>query len=447
MRTKVTLFFGLSALVAMVALTTVTYALSRTFLIDQRVSVARTQAFSNAKVVNDQLVTGERTIGTVMSSLRTEGGGFAQLVTDGGLSFLSDFRFPTDAIPDGLSMSVAARRSGDQYFSIDGEPYLGVGVYLASHDAQYYEAFPLDSTESTLRAIAAAMGIGTVITALFSSAVGWWASRRLLRPLSRVSNAASELASGGLDTRLASERDPDLQRLATSFNEMADAVQARLEREARFVSDVSHELRSPITALGAAVEVLQSRRDELGERSQQALDVVVSQVQRFDHMVMDLLELSRLDAGSTQVQREQVMIGELIGRIAGRYGYGTVPIRVSPELPEVVQIDKLRFERILSNLLDNAGEYAGGPVSVDVEPYGDDGLVVAVADAGPGVARSERFRIFERFARGSAARHRVGTGLGLALVTEHAEAMGGRVWVDDRPGGGAVFRVSLGQAR
>ena len=120
-----------------------------------------------------------------------------------------------------------------------------------------------------------------------------------------------------------------------------------------------------------------------------------------------------------------------------------MPFTVSRKLPNVVRIDKLRFERVLANLLENAREHAGGPVLVTAEPTGRRGLLLTVEDAGPGVARSERVRIFERFARGSAARHRVGTGLGLALVSEHAHAHGGEAWVDDRPGGGARFKVSF----
>jgi signal transduction histidine kinase len=265
----------------------------------------------------------------------------------------------------------------------------------------------------------------------------------LLRPISRVATAAGEIASGGLDTRMAPEGDPDLARLVKSFNDMADAVQTRLEREARFASDVSHELRSPITALSAAVEVLDARRADLPERTQQALDVVVGQVRRFDQMVMDLLELSRIDAGSTEMIREEVDIEELVTRIAQRYGFGETPIEIDPTVPRTVRIDKLRFERILANLLDNAREHAGGPSRVKVEPHGRHGIALAVDDAGPGVARGERARIFERFARGSAARHRVGTGLGLALVAEHAHAHGGEAWVEDRPGGGARFKVSF----
>jgi len=445
LRTRVTLFFSLTALLASLALALVTYAVARSFLIDQRTSVARTQAFTNARIVRDQLLADPTNIGTFIPTLRTEGEGFALLVLPPNGRIPSDVRFQQDSFPADLQTTVAQGSSALQRFGLDGNPFIGVGVYVAAADAQYFEAFPLDDTDRTLRAIATALAIGTGVTTLLAAGLGWWTSRRLLRPLSRVATAAGEIASGGLDTRMAPESDPDLARLAQSFNDMADAVQARIEREVRFASDVSHELRSPITALSAAIEVLDGRRDDLPERSQQALDVVVGQVRRFDQMVMDLLELSRLDAGSTELHREEVHLAELIPRIAQRYGFADTPIAISDRVPALVWLDKLRLDRILANLLENAREHGGGPVLVSVEPHGRRGIVLSVDDAGPGVARGERSRIFERFARGSAARHRVGTGLGLALVAEHAHAHGGEAWVEDRPGGGARFRVTFAE--
>ena len=439
LRTRVTLFFSLTALVASIGLAVVTYAVSRSFLIDQRQQTAQTQAFANAKTVRDQLLIDQK---FDVLDLRTESGGFPVLVLDGE-QFPLNASYPLEAFPLELRTAVSQGETAQQRFEYLGDPYVAVGVNMPSVNAQYLEAFPMLSTQRTLRAISTALLIGSLVTMLLAGVLGWWASRRLLRPNSRVSAAAGEIAAGGLDTRMPPEDDPDLDRLARSFNGMADAVQTRLEREARFASDVSHELRSPITALTAAVEVLDGRRDDLPDRTQQALDVVVSQVRRFDHMVMDLLELSRIDAGSTELHREEVDIRELIPRIAQRYGFGEVPIDIDADIATVVRLDKLRFERILANLLENAREHGGGPVRVSLQLAGTTAMELSVDDAGPGVARGERSRIFERFARGSAARHRVGTGLGLALVAEHAHAHGGEAWVEDRPGGGARFKVTL----
>ena len=316
-------------------------------------------------------------------------------------------------------------------------------MYIAEHDTGYFEAFPLAETESTLTAILTALLLGALGTVVLATLFGLATSRRLLRPLSQVADAAADIASGGLDTRLATESDPDLDRLAGSFNDMADAVQARIEREARFASDVSHELRSPITALTAAVEVLDARREDIPERTQQALDVVVDQVRRFDSMVIDLLELARIDAGATDLNIEEVSLVDLTQRVAARFGEPDVPIVAAKGTPSEVALDKVRFERILGNLLENARNHGGGAIRIELTAAAPGRFRLAVEDGGPGVAQGERERIFERFARGSAARHRIGTGLGLALVAEHAAAMGGTAWVQDRVGGGARFVVEL----
>jgi signal transduction histidine kinase len=438
-------FFALTALAASLALAVVTYAVARNYLLDQRVSAAQNQAFNNAKAVRDELRAPTGDIESLVLQLRTEGGGFAILLLPPNQPYYSNLRFQEDVLPPSLVSNVDRGLNGYQRFDTDGNPYLGVGIYVAEFDGLYFEAFPLDTTRSTLQAIATALGIGAAVTALLAAAVGSWTNRRLLLPLRRVADAAEDIAQGGLDTRIPPETDPDLARLANSFNGMADAVQARIEREARFASDVSHELRTPITALSAAIEVLDARRTDIPERTRQALDVVITQVRRFDQMVLDLLELSRIDAGSTELHREEVNLADLINRITHRYGFPDVPVAIAHDVPAIARLDKLRFERVLANLLDNANQHGGGPIRVAVARAGQHGMALAVDDAGPGVARSERSRIFERFARGSAARHKVGTGLGLALVAEHAQAHGGEAWVDDRPGGGARFVVTFGE--
>jgi signal transduction histidine kinase len=441
------MFFSLTALVASLALAVVTYGVARSFLVDQRSQAILTQAVSNATSVRATLLQipppPESQVGDLVKSLKRSSEGFALLTVAGKDPLTSNAAFPGSAYPADLVQFVAVGGSATKRFSVRGDPYMAVGLNIPAAHAQYFEAVPLRDTDRALRAIGTALGIGAAVTTIFAGALGWSTSRRLLRPISRVATTAGEIASGGFDARMAPESDPDLARLAQSFNEMADAVQTRFEREARFASDVSHELRSPITALTAAVEVLDVRRADLPDRTQQALDVVVGQVRRFDQMVMDLLELSRIDAGSTELIREEIDVEDLVSRIAQRYGFGETPIEIEPKVPRTIRVDKLRFERILANLLENAREHAGGPSRVKVEPHGRRGIALSVDDVGPGVARGERARIFERFARGSAARHRVGTGLGLALVAEHAHAHGGEAWVEDRPGGGARFKVSF----
>ncbi len=450
LRTRVTIFFSIAGLVLSLGLSALTYAVARNYLLDQRRNAAVSQTFSNARDMRDNLAN-KLTPGEAIKKVSTDGKlGFAVLLTGSKNTPTStaslrytDKNLPVDLASRLIENKVAA---GVQYQTVTGVPYLIVGVTIASLDARYFEGFPLDTVQKTLGFIGTSLAIGSVVTTLAAAGIGWWASRRLLRPVARVADAAAELASGSLNIRLPPEPDPDLDRLASSFNDMADAIQARIQRETRFASDVSHELRSPITALTAGIEVLDARRADLPERSQQALDVVVNQVRRFDQLVLDLLELSRLDAGTPDLHREELVLSDVVGRVAKRYGFADVPIVVSSGGHRPIQVDKRRLERIVANLLDNAKQHGGGPTRIAIESGTDEHgalLRLVVEDAGPGVAISERTRIFERFARGTAARQRIGTGLGLALVSEHARAHGGSAWVEDRPGGGSRFVVSF----
>jgi two-component system sensor histidine kinase MtrB len=441
--TRVTLFFALIALLGGTGLTVATFFFARNSLVDQLITNAQSKAIVHAGSVNDGLGEDISNVAATLFELEFEQDGFAVVVTP-DLLIASNLSVSADAFPSELKASVLRGQSGRQQFDFNGDPFLAVGVHLAAYDIGYLEAFPLDRTETTLRVLATALFVGSILATLVATFFGWSTSRRLLRPLSRVADAAEEIASGALGARLVEGTDPDLNRLAGSFNDMADAVQDRIEREQRFASDVSHELRSPITALTAAVEVLDARREDLPDRTQQALDVVVGQIRRFDAMVIDLLELSRLEAGAHDLNQESVDLVELCDRVSNRYGYGELPIEVHKQANHRAFVDRVRFERILGNLLDNASTHGGGPIRITIEPsVVRKSVVMAVEDAGPGVATSEKTRIFERFARGSAARHRIGTGLGLALVAEHATALGGEAWVEDRQGGGARFVVRL----
>lgn len=444
------MFFSIAGLLLSLGLSALTYAVSRNYLLDQHRNAAENQTFTNAEFIRSKL--NDKVLpGAAVARVATDGqDGFAVLMIGPKKTPIptAQLRYTDQDIPIDLRDALAGGKAaaGAQSTTIGKTPFLIVGVTIAAYDANYFEGFPLENVEKTMRVIGTSLAIGAIVTTLAAAGIGWWASRRLLRPVARVADAAAELASGSLNFRLPPEPDPDLDRLSSSFNDMADAIQARIQRETRFASDVSHELRSPITALTAGIEVLDARRADLPERTQQALDVVVNQVRRFDQLVLDLLELSRLDAGTPDLHREELVLSDVVGRVAKRYGFADVPIVVSSGGHRPIQVDKRRLERIVANLLDNAKQHGGGPTRIAIESGNEpDGVLLrlVVEDAGPGVAMSERTRIFERFARGTAARQRIGTGLGLALVDEHAQAHGGAAWVEDRPGGGSRFVVSF----
>jgi signal transduction histidine kinase len=201
--------------------------------------------------------------------------------------------------------------------------------------------------------------------------------------------------------------------------------------------------------LSASVDVLQTRRDELSERSQAALDLLAAEVGRFSQLVEDLLEISRYDAGAVRLELDEIRLAEFVMQAVRASSNGrNVPVELDSELASVVvQADKRRLARVVANLLDNARKYANGATSVSLCRV-DDSVQIAVEDDGPGIPEDERDIVFERFARGGGAGRRgsgEGVGLGLALVAEHVRLHGGRVWVEDRGPGepGARFVVEL----
>ena len=455
LRGRMVLFFSLGAFAAALALSVVTYASTRSYLLSQRSEVAKRQAFNNAQLVRTLYAENPADVDQLIANIRSERGGYAVLHLDANDTESEYFyaqeplRFTQSNLPQDLVNKTLQGGTGRQRFTFNSSPYEAIGVSIPSIHAQYFEAFPLVDVATTLGTIQTTLLIGVLLITIAAAFLGLTTSRNVLRPLLRVTGAADDIATGGLDTRLENEKDPDLERLVTSFNEMADAVQQRIEREQRFASDVSHELRSPVTALGAAVDVLVSKRDEFSDRNKEAIDILASQVKRFDRTVVDLLELSRLDAGASENNLDNVHLVDLIKRIMSRHGFDQIkftqsllPTKDSTEIDDTVMVDRRRIERILLNLLENARDHGGGATRVSLDSQLDY-FVLSVYDAGQGIALSERSRIFERFARGTAARLSTGSGLGLAIVQEHARALGGTAHVEDSPTGGAKFVVTI----
>ncbi len=311
--------------------------------------------------------------------------------------------------------------------------------------AAYFEIFDLSDLTRTLHALLGALMIAALITTVAGAVLGRWAAARTLRPLRETTQAALAIAGGRLDTRLESADFADLAPFASAFNQMVDQLQERIEREARFASDVNHELRSPLTTLANSLSVMEARREELPPRALQALELLGAEVRRFRRLVDELLEISRSDATAGDISCDEVTVGALVEHTVLATG-ADVPTRFAPGVAsQHILVDKRRFERIFANLFENAQRYAGGVTLLAIEDHGNC-VRFLVEDAGPGIAPEERDRIFERFSRGSSGRRRGlgdGTGLGLAIVAQHVKQHGGRVWVEDRAGGGSRFVVEL----
>ncbi|HUF84738.1 MAG TPA: HAMP domain-containing sensor histidine kinase [Acidimicrobiia bacterium] len=444
LRFRVTAGFALGGLLLSAVVAILTYTFTEHYLVQQRERSLLRQAYVDARIfredvrrdddVNLALEGFERSVDSIV------------ILSYQGEWLGTSVELGRDQLPSGLRGTVEAGEPARQRFDLGGEAWFAVGVPIAAIDARYYQAFRLEELQRTLGVLRTALlGAGAVATALIGL-LGWWASGRLLRPVSEIASASERVTKGELRTRLEPQRDPDLDRLVTSFNGMVDALGQRIERDARFVSDVSHELRSPLTTLATAADLLHSRRHELPDRSRVALELLVGEVNRFRQMVEDLLELSRADSGVDELDLEAVRLGDLVQRTLGSHG-GKPRVDVDPGAGQTpVLVDRRRLDRVLLNLVDNARSHGGGVIAITVRRR-DGSVRLEVDDAGPGVAVTDRARIFERFARGGASGRRPagsGSGLGLALVSEHVRLHGGRVWVQDVPGGdGARFVVEI----
>ncbi|MEO7556725.1 MAG: HAMP domain-containing sensor histidine kinase [Acidimicrobiales bacterium] len=452
LRARITIAFALGAMVLSVILASTTFALTRANVSSQRESAVLSVVYVNASTVRNRLpdqTSVEQIPTQLLSSLQVQAGS-RPLLHYGERWFSLTAEVGQDSLPAALRTAVINDGTPARMtFALKGTSALAVGVPLPSVGAEYFEIVELDDLESTLGSLGFSLLGASILTTLAGAALGYWASRRALRPLADVSQAAEAIAGGRLDTRLEAAEDPDLGVLANSFNDMAQALQERIERDARFASNVSHELRSPLMTLSAAVDIIESRRDDLPERAQNALDLLIAEVGRFQQLVEDLLEISRYDAGAVRLELDEVRLAELVMQaVAAASGGTSVPVELASELAGVVvQADKRRLVRVIANLLDNARKYGDGATAVTLHQV-DDGVQLAVQDEGPGVPEEERDLIFDRFARGGGAGRRgsgEGVGLGLALVAEHVNLHGGRVWVEDRPDGrpGARFVVEL----
>lgn len=434
--------FGVGAALVSATLAIATFFFVRKDLLSQRIHNIEHQAFVDARLVETELGAPSANVGDALSTVATTNGAHA-FIYRRGLWFSSSASVAGTAVPNQIVQVVRHGQVAEQRVSLNGVATVVVGLPLPSLGVAYFEEHPLTELEGTLGVLATVLTTVAIATTVGGVLVGWWASRRLVRPLVDIAQVATEIAGGTLDRRLPD--DPDLHPLVTAFNEMVAALQARIERDARFASDVTHELRSPLTTIGASVELIESYRASLPGGGTTALDTLRFEVDRFSSMVEDLLEIARLDAGAATLHFGELPIDELVRQAVGRH-HPEIPVVVSPPDAQIVaRGDKRRLERVVENLLENADTHAGGAVLVTVEARG--GVVrVSVEDAGPGIPPSERTRVFERFFRGQASGRRGamgGTGLGLALVDEHVRAHHGTVSIGDRPGGGARVTFEL----
>lgn len=444
LRARATLACGTVALVVAVVMALGVWITVSRYLLAQREQVALAQTVSNATLVQRGLSGQGLSAPTLLAQLHRDTGSVS-LLRQQDEWFTTALTVGRDDLPEGLREAVVDGQPLRQRIDVGGSAMLVVGLPLAGAGDAYFEVFPLHELDQSLRVLAAVLGIGVVVVPLVTLPLGWWVTNPALRSLQRVAETSAALADGDLEARIDPGGDPLLVPIALSFNQTASALQERMRSDARFAADVSHELRSPLTTMLSAVSLVDDHRQAIPARARQALDLLGTEMDRFERLVEDLLEISRSDAGSAEVVLEDIVLPELLRRTLSQHPRLLDRLVVDAEARDlVVHSDKRRLERVVSNLVDNAEQHGGGLRAVTVRAL-DGQALVSVEDAGPGLSVEERERVFERFARSrhSSRGASSGAGLGLSLVSRHLLLLGGTIDVGESAHGGARFLVVL----
>jgi two-component system sensor histidine kinase MtrB len=356
----------------------------------------------------------------------------------------------TNSVPPAYEPTTLVYNSGASV------PALAVGVPLGGFYQLYY-VFPFTQQQATLQLVQRVLvGVGLAVIVLLA-AIASLVTRWVVLPVRHAAEAAQRVSAGHLGERMQVRGVDDLSALATSFNEMAGSLQGKLREleelssvQRQFVSDVSHELRTPLSTIKMAADLLFEARAELDAAAGRSVELLQSQLERFESLLVDLLEISRFDAGAATLDAELVDVCDLVRRsaddaqqLAERRGS-----RIEFRLPATgcfAEVDRRRVERILRNILVNAVEHGEGKDVVVTTAMDSDAVAVSVRDYGVGLRPGEEQKVFDRFWRADPARARNtgGTGLGLAISLEDARLHGGWLQAWGERGKGSVFRLTL----
>jgi two-component system sensor histidine kinase MtrB len=372
-----------------------------------------------------------------------------------------------EALPPDLRADVASGGQSRKYWPVPdaaGEPQATLLVGAAvptdtagSQQIELYYAFPLQQEAESLSLIRSTVIISGIALTLFVVGIGVLVTRLVVDPVRQAAGTAQRLAEGQLEERMTVRGEDDLARLANSFNAMADSLQRQITQleglsqlQQRFTSDVSHELRTPLTTVQMAAEVLHEAREDFPPHVARSAELLRAELDRFESLLTDLLEISRYDAGAAVLDPEPADLGALVARViagmtalAERHDCELVVTR--PDEAVIAEVDARRVERILRNLVGNAIEHGSGrPIEITLATNRT-AAAVTVRDQGVGLSSADAQHVFDRFWRADPSRVRTvgGSGLGLSISLEDARLHGGWLQVWGQQGAGAQFRLTL----
>jgi len=336
---------------------------------------------------------------------------------------------------------------------------LMVGEPVAARTGLFelYYLFPLTSEQQTIALVQRTVLISGLVLVLLAVGIAVLVTRQTVRPVRVAAQTAARLAAGDLSQRITVRGTDDIARLGRSFNDMAGSLQRQIRRledlsrlQRRFTSDVSHELRTPLTTIRMASELLHSSRDDFSPELSRSSELLTTELDRFESLLTDLLEISRYDAGAAHLESETADLRGVVASTVAAHQMlsqrqGAQVIVHEPDEPVMVDMDSRRVERILRNLVGNALDHSEGRPVVITIGCDEDAAAVTVRDHGVGLRPGEAGLVFNRFWRGDPSRSRLtgGTGLGLAISLEDARLHDGWLQAWGERGRGAQFRLTL----
>jgi two-component system sensor histidine kinase MtrB len=389
------------------------------------------------------------TFDVVVAQLRRRAG-FETVAFDDGATYSSTPDLTLANVPPHLRATLARGDPHTAETTVAGRSMLVIGGVKRS-GLELYFFLDMEEVHASIHAVRNVLLVGWSTSVLVSAVIGALVTRRTLRPIRTAAAASRSLAQGALDTRL-SESNDEFGTLAASFNQMAGSLQGKIDdlsraaqRERQFTSDVAHELRTPMAAIAAEAGLIEDQLDDLPAAARRPVELLIGDVDRLQALIVELLELARLEGGQEVAHPEALLVHEAVAAITWRVARANPdaePVVVDVPADLAVLAERARFARVVENLLTNAVRHAGVDVVVSAHRDGP-WVVLEVADRGPGVRDADLERIFDRFVKADATRSAGGTGLGLAIAREHARLQGGSLTAAQRDGGGMVFRCRL----
>ena len=466
-----------TASVVMVILAYVLVTVMTQRLVDQKINAAQ-QEIERAALTVEQQINATGSANSVQVRLNSARASLTQQSTQAGESQASfepvivaenpDGTLTTSPegyrVPEDLRARVSQNNVSYQFATIErahGGTYhalmMGTPTSADLANVQLYLVLSMEPEEATMALMRGLLSAAGVVMVVLLVGIAWLATQQVIAPIRSASRIAQRFAAGHLKERMMVESEDEVGRLAASFNDMADKLSRQINQleeygnlQRQFTSDVSHELRTPLTTVRMAADLIAADADGFEPHTRRATQLMTSELDRFESLLSDLLEISRHDAGVADLSTARLDLRAVVNSAWQQVEHLAVELDVPvsfdmPEEPVIIDGDSRRIERILRNLLANAIDHSeGNPVSVIVAAN-DSAVAVAVTDQGVGLREGQEELVFNRFWRADASRkrHSGGTGLGLAIAREDAILHGGILDANGEFGVGSRFRLML----